>query len=155
ACLQDCFARNSERPRRTESLEWLYLKNTAAGRLFVDVAEQDERVVAIYASLPGWFRVDGRRLLALQSLDTLTDGAYRGRGLFLSLARSLYARAGGAGCAFVYGFPNGNSAAGFFGKLGWAKLDPVPFLVRPLRMPYVAGKVERLKPLAHWLPNIP
>jgi GNAT superfamily N-acetyltransferase len=153
--LRDCFVQNSERQRSQASFEWLYLRNPS-GRLFVNVAATpDERVVAVYASLPSWVRCGGRRLLALQSLDTLTDREYRGRGLFVTLARSLYERAGVAGCGFVYGFPNGNSVHGFFNKLDWSSLDPVPFLIRPLRLQYGVSRLEKLRPWASWIPNVP
>lgn len=147
-----CFARNSPRPRSLEQLRWQYVDNPT-GRLYVDLAEAPDgrRLAAIYASMPGTLRVDGRRRLGLQSLDTLTDEDFRGQGLFLRLARSTFARAEADGVALIYGFPNGNSAHGFFQKLGWTSLDPVPFLIRPLRTRYVA---ERLKIRAP-VPDLP
>ncbi|MET0410044.1 MAG: GNAT family N-acetyltransferase [Polyangiaceae bacterium] len=155
ARLRDCFARNSERQRSQAHFEWLYLRNPSR-QMFVDVATTaDGRVVAVYASLPSWVRAGEQRSLVLQSLDTLTDREYRGRGLFVSLARSLYRRAQAAGCALIYGFPNGNSAHGFFAKLDWSRLDPVPFLVRPLRLRYGASKLEALRRFERWLPDVP
>jgi GNAT superfamily N-acetyltransferase len=145
--LRACFAKNSDRPRSRAALSWQYLANTTP-HLFVDlaVAPGGDRLAAIYASLPGWVRAGGERRLALQSLDTLTDAEHRGKGLFVKLARQTFARASGEGAALIYGFPNGSSARGFFGKLGWTSLDPVPFLIRPLRARYVAERLaERFK----------
>lgn len=155
ARLGDCIAHNSERRRSAAALEWLYADNPSGGRRFVDVALDGERVVAIYAGLPQRLRVGERSVLALQSLDTLTDAAYRGRGLFPALARSLYARAEAQGVGLVYGFPNARSAPGFFSKLGWTRLDPVPFLIRPLSLRYAAGRVRALARVARWLPDVP
>jgi len=154
--LRDCFARNSDRPRSMEALEWLYLHNPAGDRLFVDVAVPEARdtLAAIYASLPGWFVIAGVRQLGLQSLDTLTDAGFRGRGLFVSLAKETYSRAVASGAALVYGFPNGSSAHGFFQKLGWVNLDPVPFLIRPLRVRYAASRWKALAPHARWIPDL-
>lgn len=87
-----------------------------------------------------------------QSLDTLTDSRHRGQGLFPKLAASVYGRAQADGLSFVYGFPNGNSAPGFFNKLGWVNLDPVPFLIRPLRSGYITGKLD---PRLARLPDLP
>lgn len=155
ARLRDCFARNSERRRSQAHFEWLYLHNPAR-QLFVDVATAaDGRIVAVYAALPSWIAAGEQQRLVLQSLDTLTDREYRGRGLFVSLARSLYRRAQAADCAFVYGFPNGNSAHGFFEKLAWSRLDPMPFLIRPLRLRYGASKLASLRRLERWLPDVP
>jgi hypothetical protein len=98
-------------------------------------------------------RVDGRVGLAIQSVDTITDEAFRGRGLFVKLAATTYARARDRGARLVYGFPNGSSAHGFFERLDWTNLDPVPFLIRPLRTSYVVERLE-LEAL-RFLPNIP
>ncbi|AKV01160.1 hypothetical protein AKJ09_07823 [Labilithrix luteola] len=151
-----CFARNNPRARTAESLTWQYYDNTT-DRLFVDlaVADQGERIAAIYASLPGFVRVNGEKRLALQSLDTLTDSDFRGKGLFVTLAKKTFARATDDGAALIYGFPNGNSAHGFFKKLGWTSLDPVPFLVRPLRASYVADRLKLGSTAKHFVPDFP
>ncbi len=153
-----CFAKNSDRPRSLESLRWQYFDNPT-NRLFVDMAltEDETRIAAIYATLPGRMRVRGQGVrLAAQSLDTLTDVDFRGRGLFVRLAQKTYARLAASQAALVYGFPNGSSAPGFFRKLGWENLDPVPFLVRPLRTRYFAGRVPGYAgTLLRWLPDLP
>lgn len=154
----ECFARNGSE-RAGAALQWQYLDNPTR-ELFVDLAVADAgaRIAAIYATLPIFVRVGGQRRLALQSLDTLTDADFRGKGLFTKLAGATFARAEQRGAAFIYGFPNGASAPGFFKKLGWVKLDPVPFLIRPLRTRYVAERLhlaERLRVPPHALPDLP
>ncbi len=156
-----CFARNSERARAVESFEWQYFRNTTSS-LFVDLAldpetsgQPNERLAAIYASLPGWMRIGGERRLVLQSLDTLTDPDFRGKGLFVTLAKSTFARATEDGAALIYGFPNGNSAPGFFKKLGWQSLDPLPFLIRPLRLDYVASRFKLSDAARRLVPSFP
>jgi GNAT superfamily N-acetyltransferase len=147
-------------PRRDHdpatSLEWQYRDNPPQ-RLFAHVAldESAARFAAIYASLSVFAKVNDQQVLALQSLDTLTDSDFRGRGLFGVLAKRTFEDAAGAGAAFIYGFPNGNSAPGFFGKLGWHSLDPVPFLVRPLRSRYVLSRLPRIGSMAEHVPDIP
>jgi hypothetical protein len=153
---QACFARNNPRARTLDSLRWQYLANTTP-HLFVDLAvpQNEDRVAAIYASLPGWMQVRGERRLAQQSLDTLTDVDFRGKGLFITLAQQTFARAASQGSALIYGFPNGNSAHGFFKKLGWVSLDPVPFLLRPLRLSYAADRLKLPKALGALVPRMP
>lgn len=153
---QACFAKNADRPRTQESLEWQYLRNTT-DKLFVDVAlsPRGEKLAAIYASLPGWMRIRGERRLVLQSLDTLTDAEFRGRGLFVALAQQTFSRAADEGAALIYGFPNGSSAHGFFKKLGWTSLDPLPFLVRPLRLSYVADRLKLPQAVRALVPRAP
>jgi len=144
ALFAGCFADNGG-ARSPASMRWLYRDNPS-GRLYVDFAVPPEGagLAAIYATLPVRMRVNGEVRLALQSLDTLTDRAFRGKGLFVSLAKSVFARAAADDVAFIYGFPNGSSAPGFFGKLGWERLDPVPFLIRPLRTRYFSSRLGRV-----------
>ncbi len=146
-----CFARNGS-PRAMASLEWQYLANPT-GRVFVDFAATQDGLAAIYATLPVFVRIGGQVRLALQSLDTMTDEAFRGRGLFVKLAKRTFARAESDGAAFIYGFPNGNSAHGFFERLEWEKLDPLPFLIRPLRTRYVLKRLG-FDRAAAFLPNV-
>jgi GNAT superfamily N-acetyltransferase len=135
-----CFTANGA-PRDRDVLRWQYLDNPT-GALFVDFATASaDRLAAIYASIPVVFRVAGEQRLGIQSVDTMTDREFRGRGLFLQLAKQTYARAADAGVALVYGTPNGSSAHGFFQRLEWQTLDPVPFLIRPLRARWVLEKL--------------
>jgi GNAT superfamily N-acetyltransferase len=150
-----CFAANGS-PKRPELVAWQYADNPT-GQLFVDFAlapAPSDELAAIYATLPIRMRIAGEVTLAIQSVDTITDQAFRGRGLFVKLAKATYARAAAAGASLVYGFPNGHSAHGFFERLDWSPLDPVPFLIRPLRTRYL---VERLKlgGYARFVPDLP
>ena len=138
----DCFVANGS-PRSIEMLRWQYLA-PPGGELLVDLAitrTPDKRLAAIYAVFPVYMRAAGKRILAVQSLNTLTDAAYRGKGLFVSMATNLYARSVKLGAQIVYGFPNGNSAHGIFRRLQWESLDPLPVLIRPLRSSYVLRKI--------------
>lgn len=155
--LADCFARN-DLPKDLEALDWQYLRNPAGGPIAAFAVDTDPgtagTVGAIYAVFPVRFTVGGREVLGAQSLDTLTDAAYRGRGLFVSQAREVYGRCRADGVALVYGFPNGNSAPGFFSKLGWRSLDPVPFLIKPLRSRYFLARVPKLGRALARLPDV-
>lgn len=138
-----CFEANGS-PRSMEMLRWQYFE-PPAGKLLVDLAVTNDnapRLAAIYAVFPIWMRSGHGRVLGVQSLNTLTDEAFRGRGLFLKMAASLYARAESEHVGMVYGFPNGNSAHGFFKRLSWDTLDPMPILIRPLRSGYVLRKLK-------------
>lgn len=136
---RECFERNGTH-RNLDALRWQYFGNPTCER-FVDFAISNERLAAIYAVQPAYVQVGNARLLAGQSVDTLVDSDFRGRGLFTKMAGRVYQQVLDHGGAFVYGFPNANSAPGFVGKLGWVSLDPVPFLLRPLRTAYLASKL--------------
>jgi GNAT superfamily N-acetyltransferase len=126
-------------------LRWQYFE-PPAGQLFADFAVTpgtDPRLAAIYAVFPVAMRVEGRRALGVQSLNTLTDVAFRGKGLFTRLAEAIYERSARAGVEVVYGFPNGSSAHGIFNKLAWKSFDPMPMMVRPLRAGWVIARLTR------------
>jgi GNAT superfamily N-acetyltransferase len=146
-----CFNDNGL-PRSIELLRWQYLE-PPAGPLFVDVAvvPSGDAFAAIYAVFPVAMRAGGKRALGVQSLNTLTDEAFRGKGLFSRMAKSLYARCAEQNVALVYGFPNGNSVHGFFNRLDWKSLDPMPFMLRPLRSGYILRRLRAGKWLARFL----
>lgn len=152
---QACFAANGM-PRSLPALRWQYLESPMR-RLFVDLAldpEAGERIAGIYAVFPVAFRIAGRVVSGAQSLDTLTDAGYRGRGLFVELAQSVYGRLRDDGFALVYGFPNGNSAHGFFKHLEWVSMNPVPLLVRPLRTRHFLSRLPRVGRYLAALPDL-
>jgi len=139
----DCFVANGS-PRSLEMLRWQYFE-PKAGPLLVDLAltrGPSPRLAAIYAVCPMTMHAMGRRVLGLQSLNTLTDEAFRGRGLFVSMATALYERSKKIGAEMVYGFPNGNSAHGIFKRLQWETLDPMPIVFRPMRTGYLLKKLR-------------
>lgn len=155
--LAECFARNDS-PKDLSGLEWQYLRNPAGGGIAafsIDTAASKVGVVAaIYAVFPVRFVVNGHEVTSAQSLDTLTDAAYRGRGLFLIQAQQVYDRCRSMGMVMVYGFPNANSAPGFFRKLGWQPLGPVPFMIKPLRSRYFAARVPIIGSLLKLAPDV-
>lgn len=147
----ECFERNAGR-RQLDVLRWQYLQNPTR-ELLVDLAFSDQRIAGIYAVQPAFVSVRGERMLAAQSVDTLVDADFRGLGLFTRMANSVYRRVREREGAFVYGFPNSSSAPGFFNKLGWLSLDPVPFLVRPLRTSFLVSKLPFVRRLSR-LPDL-
>ncbi len=124
-------------------LRWLHEHNPA-GRSYASVAFTDGAWAALYAASGVRLRVKGDVQLAVQSLDTLTDLRYRGHGLFPALAEDAYANAASEGVLGVYGFPNGSSGPVFFSKLGWREAEPVPFLIKPLRIRYFVNRLANL-----------
>jgi GNAT superfamily N-acetyltransferase len=146
-----CFEANGD-PKDVRHLRWQY-REPPVGRTYVDAAEDASgRLGGIYAVFPTRFRLGDRVVTGVQSLDTLTDEHHRGKGLFTKLAKRVYDRCTTDDVALVYGFPNGSSAHGFFEKLGWTRLDPVPFLVRPLSVRYLLRRARVPEGLAGLVP---
>ena len=147
---KNCFDTNGS-PKKIENIEWQFFNNTEANAV-VDIAVDPEKnkAAAIYAVSCVRFKIGSQTIAGTQSLDTITDVDYRGKGLFINLAKSVYKKAADQGIALVYGFPNGNSIHGFEKKLDWTVLDPVPFLIKPLQSKYFTDKIKSLR----FLPNI-
>lgn len=147
---KDCFEKNGS-SKSMELINWQFLENPV-GEQYVDIARDEEKnmTAAIYAIFPVKFKIGNLVEVGSQSLDTMTDADYRGQGLFIKLANDVYQKASTDDVKLVYGFPNGNSIHGFSKKLEWHELDPVPFLIKPLKTSYFTKKI---KPLS-WLPNI-
>lgn len=61
------------------------------------------------------------RIIAAQSGDTITHPKFQRQGLFVELATMTYELAREEGVDVIFGFPNKNSAHGFFTKLNWQK----------------------------------
>lgn len=137
--------------KEAENIEWQFLRNPEK-KGYVDIAfdTKKNRTAAIYAVSCIPFKINDHVVSGTQSLDTITDVDYRGKGLFIKLAKDVYQKAADDNVALVYGFPNGNSIHGFKTKLGWEVLDPLPFLIKPLKSSYFTNKIPFLK----FLPNI-
>lgn len=134
------FERNGY-PRSAAEVAWIY-QPVAGEAPHAALAESEDKVAALYATVPARFQCDGQPLLGAQSLDTMVDADFRGLGLFTKMARDVYAAMSAQGVSMVFGFPNGNSFHGFVSKLKWTSLDPVPFLFRPIDLGYALGKVR-------------
>jgi len=148
---KDCFDNNGD-PKDMKSLEWQFFENKTPIPFFVDIAYDNEvkRTAAIYATFSIGVKIDDDNRIACQSFDTITDIEYRGKGLYTKLAANVFKKGTESGLAFVYGFPNGNSIHGFASKHNWIIMDPVPFLIRPLKTQYFTKKIKGLG----FLPNV-
>ena len=133
-----CFVKHGF-DRDQANLYWLHRQNQVQENM-IYYAWSGSEIGAIYTALPVYFRINGQRVKALQSIDTITDENHRGKGLFTLLANQLYADAPTEQYALVYGFPNDQSAPGFFKKLQWVSFGEAPFLIKPLRWTYLLKK---------------
>lgn len=83
------------------------------------VAVAGGAIVASYTVFPSIVYIRGAPTLIAQSGDTMTAPEFSGRGLFTKLALLTYELCRQKGVCYVFGFPNRNSAPGFFRKLRW------------------------------------
>jgi hypothetical protein len=103
------------------------------------VGEADGAIVFQTAGIPLRAHVAGEEVDAIVAVDAMTAPEWRRRGLLAAGTRMAYDAWREAGVAFVMGLPNeqwGSRAA----ALGWMRLFPLAWLVRPLRPERTAAR---------------
>jgi GNAT superfamily N-acetyltransferase len=86
---------------------------------FVALDKKTRQAAAYYGVIPLIAQYNGQKILCAQSGDTMTHPEYRGKGLFVALAKETYSLCKAEGVHIVFGFPNQNSYPGFIRKLDW------------------------------------
>lgn len=104
------------------ALTWLYRDNPQGGVVGSD-AWSGDILAAHYVTIPMHARIHGKSARGLLSLNTATDPAFQGQGLFTHLASATYQAARDQGFQFVFGVANANSTPGFLRKLGFQKVS--------------------------------
>ena len=146
---QKCFERNGTL-KDTNLIIWQFFDKNVQNHVKMLYDDSRKLTASIYATHTVEFKINNKVVLGSQSLDTITDLNYRGKGLFVNLANVVYENLKNSNIKLVYGFPNGNSIHGFHKKLQWQVLDPVPFLIKPLKIGYFTKRIKFLNKL----PNI-
>jgi hypothetical protein len=99
-------------------LEWQYEKNPHGKAVGYNAFLENE-LVAHYATIPIKCMISGIATKGLLSINTKTDSAHQGKGLFTLLAEATYSLAMEQGYHFVVGIANDNSVYGFTKKLAF------------------------------------
>lgn len=112
---------------------WLWqFKNSLCNDINVEVAHvRGGPIVAQYAVMSLAMNRLGETVKGAISSATVTDVEYRGRKLFVTLAKRLYESLNRKGYAIVYGFPNRQSVQGFLKGLEWHEVCRFPVYVKP------------------------
>jgi GNAT superfamily N-acetyltransferase len=113
--------------------------------------EREGRVVGQEVTIPIRATVSGRECTANLSLNSATDPAWRGRGIFGRLLSDACDLSAKEGMAFTYGFPNQWSYPIFL-RTGFADIGSVPLLIKPLNPQRLVRKAtgNRLLGAAAW-----
>lgn len=118
---KDCFNRDITK----EFLIWRYINNPL-DEMFVNVAIENNKVIANYSVSPFRLSINGKLEKAALSMTTMTHPDFRGRGLFTELASGLYEKLEKSNYGAVIGFPNNNSHFTFVSKLNWQNIYEIP-----------------------------
>jgi GNAT superfamily N-acetyltransferase len=108
-------------------IRWRYFDNPY-NDLLVCFAIDKGRLVANYAASPCELICGSDVNKVAISLNSMTDPAYRGRGLFTTLASKLYKYMDEQGYRLIMGFPNYLSNRTFATELAWTIMYEIPTL---------------------------
>jgi hypothetical protein len=92
---------------------------------FIAIHIRTNSPAAFYGVFPVQVLINGKKVLAAQSGDTMTHRQHQKKGLFVHLAQITFEECRKQGIEIIFGLPNNNSYHGFTKKLFWQQLDEV------------------------------
>lgn len=136
-------------PHYEAFLHWKHREN-AFGESPAWLALHEGRVVG-YRTFLRWEFLDdtGRTVRAVRAVDTATDPAYQGMGIFKTLTLRAVAELTLARDAIVFNTPNDQSRPGYL-KMGWSVARRLPVGVMPAHPGSVVPMVTSRVPAALW-----
>lgn len=120
---QSLFARSFQAPP-PGYFQWKYLDNPAGPAVAYEALD-GKTIAGYYGAMPEVWLVRGKPVTLFQSMDTMTDPDYRGRGLFTDLAKLTMKKIADEHSGWMIGFPGHTSIGGFVNKLGWKDITHV------------------------------
>jgi GNAT superfamily N-acetyltransferase len=148
ALLASAMARDASDARFETLYRWKHEHN-AFGRSPAWVALDGDRVAGIRVFMRWEFVVDGRPMRAVRAVDTATDPAYQGRGIFTRLTLHALEEVTADGVDFVFNTPNDQSRPGYL-KMGWEVVGKLPVMVRPCSVRGATRIVAARVPAERW-----
>lgn len=123
------FAASFGRELDADVWKWRFIDNPSdPGRMFIHLMWDGPVLAGHYAVSPVRMNISGQIRLTALSMTTMTHPDYAGRGVFTTLAESVYNELQRSGYYMVWGFPNHNSHYGFIRRLDWTDVYQVPML---------------------------
>ena len=104
-------------PKSEEYWSWKHLKNPF-GKSPVLVATEESKIIGVRAFMRWEWRDGAHKIIAVRAVDTATDPAFQGRGIFRKLTESMLHRCKAEGIHLVFNTPNEKSRPGYL-KMGW------------------------------------
>jgi len=151
--LASLFERTYKKRRHADHDRHKYYSNPA-GDVIAFCVFDAERMVGFYGIIPCVFRMGKEQVLGAQSVDTMVDPNYQGRGLFVQLAERVFKLANDREVKLVLGFPNKNSLPGFTRRLGWCDIGEINFYLRVVSTKNIRRVPRFLKSIVQLLINI-
>lgn len=128
--LQRALAGGPTGQREAAFFRWKHQENPF-GPSLAWVAEVDGDLAGFRTFMRWRFRTGYGAVRAVRAVDTATDPAHQGRGIFTRLTRHALGELEGE-ADLVFNTPNEKSLPGYL-KMGWKEVARVPIAVRPVR----------------------
>ncbi len=114
------------------------------------VARQGGRLVGVRTFMRWRLRnSDGRTATMVRAVDTATDPATRGQGVFTRLTLTAIEELTTQGVSGVFNTPNDQSRPGYL-KMGWASLGRIPITARPAGAAAALSMLRARRPATKW-----
>lgn len=114
-------------PKTEAFFLWKHEKNPF-GRSKVLLAIEDGRIVGLRAFMHWSWVSQKEHVTAVRAVDTATDPAFRGKGIFKKLTMQAVEECKAEGVGMIFNSPNPISMQGYL-KMGWAQAGRLPLYV--------------------------
>lgn len=114
-------------PKSVEYFIWKHHKNPF-GESQVILAREEGKIIGVRAFMKWNWACDGNTITTVRAVDTATDPAHQGKGIFKKLTMQAVHECTEAGLPFVFNSPNTMSMPGYL-KMGWIENGRLPLFV--------------------------
>lgn len=132
-------------PKSEAYWQWKHIDNPF-GASPVWVAEEGNQIIGVRAFMQWNWQKGDTVYKAIRAVDTATDPAHQGKGIFKKLTLGLLEQCEQEGIDLVYNTPNKQSKPGYL-KMGWEEVGKLPIQIsikRPIKIAIakLKGKAE-------------
>ncbi|MEO7524606.1 MAG: GNAT family N-acetyltransferase [Ferruginibacter sp.] len=114
-------------PKTEAYFLWKHQKNPF-GRSKVLLAVEDNKIIGLRAFMYWRWASQQQNLLAVRAVDTATDPAFQGKGIFKKLTMQAVNECKTEGVDMVFNSPNPISMQGYL-KMGWSSVGKLPLYI--------------------------
>ncbi|WP_296623695.1 GNAT family N-acetyltransferase [Marivirga sp.] len=114
-------------PKSEAYWQWKHINNPF-GASPVWVAEEEGKLIGVRAFMQWNWEKEGQIFKAIRAVDTATDPAHQGKGIFKKLTLGLLEQCEKDGVHLVFNTPNNQSKPGYL-KMGWEEAGKLPIQI--------------------------
>ena len=119
--------------RKEDYWKWQFMDNPSGDPIIV-VAEEDSKIIGQCTLLPTEKIIEGKEVLAGDSIDTMILKEYRGKGIYEEMAKKSYEIGAEKGIKIRTGFPTKEALRGLLGDIGGIFVTDIPLFINIYKM---------------------